>query len=465
MGLMRGLREAIANRSGNVVIAFALIMVPLLGVIGAAVDYTRARNAADKIQVALDNAALAAVRDPDSTTKASMLAFARRQLETVLGPDGSLAIAELDGDMVGETVWLQARVRVATTFMRVVNVDDMPVTRYSEASYGRKSIDIALVLDNTGSMGSRSKMNELKRALCGDTSCTNATPTSGFMHIMREAAGGPSRIRVGLVPFDLTVRVPQSVQDVVRTERPLTSRVTVPPRGRGFCTVPGGPTDVERVSWLRFAAADADPRTGCNTSGRARPASWDGCVWDRDRIPDDLDVTDADVDTDDPRTLFPAVNCRNNGLARMAPLADVWTANAAIIGSLRDMRPSGNTNVTIGAAWGMAMLTAREPFVEAGTIAGDDIERFMILLTDGDNTQNKFGDSRNDMDARTRLACEAALDEGITVVTVRVINGNRDLLRRCASSPDLYYEVSQASDLTRVFDEIARRIGSTRLTQ
>ncbi|MGP9820230.1 VWA domain-containing protein [Salinarimonas sp. NSM] len=465
MGLRRRVREAIAARSGNVAIAFALVMVPLFGLVGAAVDYTRARNAADRIQLALDNAALAAVRDPDATTKESLVAFARQQLQAVLGPDASLVIAELDGDKVDETVWLRARVQVATTFMRVVNVDDVSVSRYSEASYGRKSIDIALVMDNTGSMGSRSKMTELKRALCGDASCTNANPTSGFMHIMREAASGPNRIRVGLVPFDISVRVPQSVQDTVRTARPLTSRVTVPPRGSGYCTVPGGPIDVERVSWLRFAAADADPRTGCSSWGRATPATWDGCVWDRDHIPDDLDVTDADVDVDDPRTLFPAVNCANTRLARMAPLADVWTQNASIVSSIREMEPSGNTNVTIGAAWGTAMLTEREPFVEAGTIAGDEVERFMILLTDGDNTQSKFSRNRNDMDARTRAACDSAKQAGIVVVTVRVINGNRDLLRRCATSSDLYYEVSQASDLKRVFDEIARRIGSIRLTQ
>ncbi|WP_169728773.1 VWA domain-containing protein [Salinarimonas rosea] len=460
------MREAIASRGGNVTLAFALVMVPILGLIGAAVDYTRARNAADRIQLALDNAALAAVRDPDATSKETLLTFARQQLETVLGPDASLTIAELDGDKVDETVWLRARVRVGTTFMRVVNVDDVSVSRYSEASYGRKSIDIALVMDNTGSMGSRSKMTELKRALCGDTSCTNANPTSGFMHIMREAASGPDRIRVGLVPFDIGVRVPQAVQDTVRTERPLTSRVTVPPRGSGYCAVPRGPVDVQRVSWLRFAAADADPVvTDCSRWGRTTPATWDGCVWDRDQIPDDLDVTDADVDLDDPRTLFPAVNCPNTRLARMAPLADVWTQNAGIISSLRQMEPSGNTNVTIGAAWGMAMLTERAPFVEAGTITGDEVERFMILLTDGDNTQSKFSRNRSEMDPRTQAACDSAKDAGIVVVTVRVINGNRDLLRRCATSPDLYYEVSRASDLKQVFDEIARRIGSIRLTQ
>ncbi|GGK53917.1 TadE/TadG family type IV pilus assembly protein [Salinarimonas ramus] len=466
MSLRRHLRDAVANRSGNVAIAFGLVLVPLLGMAGATIDYTRARNTAETIQLALDNAALAAVRDPDETTREEMLEFARKQLEGVLGNDAKLSVVSLTGDKVDETVWLEAEVRVETTFLRVVNIDDVTVSRFAEASYGRRQIEIALVLDNTGSMSSRNKMRELKRALCGDASCSSSQPSSGFVHVMREAARGADRIRVGLVPFDTTVRVPLAIEEAVADETPLTSNVTVPPRGRGgFCTGNAVPTRVERVSWLRFAAADKDAGDGCDTNRRATPTDWDGCVWDRDRIPDDFDVTHAGVDLDDPRTLHPASNCRAN-LARMAPLTDVWTSGGAIVSAIGSMQPSGNTNVTIGAVWGAAMLSPSEPFTES--LSGEDeeeVERFMILLTDGDNTENKFGDNNRTMDERTEAACTSAKDAGITVVTVRVINGNAGLLRRCASSSELYYDVSQASDLGPVFDEIARRIGSVRLTQ
>jgi nitric oxide reductase activation protein len=96
--------------------------------------------------------------------------------------------------------------------------------------------------------------------------------------------------------------------------------------------------------------------------------------------------------------------------------------------------------------------------------AQPNLSRFMILLTDGDNTENRRTGSSSAIDARTRLACANAKAQGIVVYSVRVIEGNRDLLRECASSPANYYEVSAASQLDAVFRTIASQIGSIRLT-
>ena len=88
----------------------------------------------------------------------------------------------------------------------------------------------------------------------------------------------------------------------------------------------------------------------------------------------------------------------------------------------------------------------------------------MILLTDGDNTESKSATNQSLIDDRTRLACTAAKSQGITIYSVRVIDGDRDLLRDCASAPANYFEVANASQLTPVFTEIANRIGSIRIT-
>ena len=48
---------------------------------------------------------------------------------------------------------------------------------------------------------------------------------------------------------------------------------------------------------------------------------------------------------------------------------------------------------------------------------------------------------------------------------MRVIEGNRDLLRECASGPSNYYEVADASQLDEVFKSIARKINGIRLTR
>jgi hypothetical protein len=88
----------------------------------------------------------------------------------------------------------------------------------------------------------------------------------------------------------------------------------------------------------------------------------------------------------------------------------------------------------------------------------------MILLTDGDNTENRYTGSRAAIDARAEKACAAAKAQGVTIYAIRVIEGNQNLLKTCASSASHYYEVANAAQLTPVFESIAGRIGAIRLT-
>ncbi|MFY8151194.1 MAG: VWA domain-containing protein, partial [Hyphomicrobiales bacterium] len=158
----------------------------------------------------------------------------------------------------------------------------------------------------------------------------------------------------------------------------------------------------------------------------------------------------------------PADFCAQSTLAPILPLTSDWTA---LTNAINSMTPVGNTNVTIGANWGMATLTPGVPFTEAKPFATPRLQKYMILLTDGENTQNRFTTNGSAIDARTTLACQTAKDAGIRIYTVRVINGDRTLLQNCATTPSMYYEVSSASQLTPVFQQIAREISQIRLTQ
>jgi len=157
------------------------------------------------------------------------------------------------------------------------------------------------------------------------------------------------------------------------------------------------------------------------------------------------------------------VACRSNDLARMASLMDVKANGPQLITALAAMKPSGNTNLTIGVNWGMNMLMPGGPMSNA-IPAEPNLSRFMILLTDGDNTENRQGGSAAAINARARLACTNAKEQGIVIYAVRVIEGNKSLLQDCSSGPGYYYEVATAAQLDDVFKAIAGRIGSIRLT-
>jgi histidyl-tRNA synthetase len=106
-----------------------------------------------------------------------------------------------------------------------------------------------------------------------------------------------------------------------------------------------------------------------------------------------------------------------------------------------------------------------------------DLDKVIILLTDGDNTANRWDDTNDatnssqaaaivaKIDKRTQKACENVKAANIKLYTVRVINGNADLLQNCASSPDMYYDVQNASQLNEVFSAIATNLANLRIAK
>src|SRR5437762_3158358 len=61
--LKRSCRSFARSSEGSVVTTFALSLVPLVGLVGAAVDYSAATNARTSLQVSLDAALIAGAKD------------------------------------------------------------------------------------------------------------------------------------------------------------------------------------------------------------------------------------------------------------------------------------------------------------------------------------------------------------------------------------------------------------------
>ena len=128
------------------------------------------------------------------------------------------------------------------------------------------------------------------------------------------------------------------------------------------------------------------------------------------------------------------------------------------------MKAGGTTNVTIGMAWGWHALTTGAPLTE-GKAAAKDLDKVLVLLTDGDNTENRWGTNPSEIDKRTQAVCANIKKDNIKVYTVRVIEGNQALLRGCASGDTNYFEVTQASQLNAVFKSIATSLATLRIAK
>ena len=404
-GLQKLLRAFRSAESGNVATMFGIMLVPILGLVGTAVDYSRATSARTGLQAALDSTALMLSKDAQNLTQTEL---SKRADQTFKALFTRTEVANLEVKALFATpqsgsfkLDVSASGTVPAAFVRVFGMSDLKIDSSTEVLWGMKRLEVALALDNTGSMAQSGKMTELKKAV------------KTLLDTLQKAAKKPDDIKVAIVPFDTTVRL---------------SNGNNPP------------------SWIRF-------------DGSPKKKDWEGCIEDRDQS-NDVKDTPADVNTSS--TLFLAAACGGNGsLTKMRELTNDWTALRSTVDA---MTPNGNTNVTIGLVWGWHALTANLPFT-GGSAPAPDLDKAIILLTDGDNTQNRWTSTASAIDARTKLACDNIKAANIKIYTVRVIAGNATLLRGCATNAGMYYDVQQASELNSVFTAIAQNLANLRLAK
>ncbi len=189
-------------------------------------------------------------------------------------------------------------------------------------------------------------------------------------------------------------------------------------------------------------------------------ANWSGCVIDRTQ-PYDVQ-SDAPV-TGNASTLYPAAKCATNSLL---PIQELTTDISSVRDYAKKMTPAGNTNITIGIQWGMEVLSPTAPFSTGAAFTDSTVSKYMIILTDGLNTQNRWTTKSTDIDLRTALACKEAKEKlHITLFTVRLEQGNSDMLSTCASKTGYYYNLSNASQISGALGGIMKSIKKIRLTQ
>jgi Flp pilus assembly protein TadG len=161
----------IPANDGNVAVIFAIILVPLLGFVGAAVDYTRANSARSSMQVALDSAALMVSKDIGTTptlTASQITAKAITYFNALYtnpnSPAVTVSAAYTPNTGKGATVVVSGSGAVPTEFLTVVGFPQLGISSSSTTTWGNARMRVAMALDNTGSMNSDGKLAALKTA-------------------------------------------------------------------------------------------------------------------------------------------------------------------------------------------------------------------------------------------------------------------------------------------------------------
>lgn len=138
---------------GGVAMIFAAALVPLVVVTGFGLDYLRVMSARDRLQVAIDQATLAAAKEMASKTDAELITLAKSWIASA-GLDSDYEIASTQVLRNAQSITINASVDVPTTFSRLMGLSTLSTAAASTATGSNEVyMNVYLLLDNSASMG------------------------------------------------------------------------------------------------------------------------------------------------------------------------------------------------------------------------------------------------------------------------------------------------------------------------
>lgn len=439
-------------RRGAAAILTALMFSVLLLVLALVVDIGRLYVVQNKAQQASDAALLGAVAtaysnaentDPAVVEAAVNAEYAR--LFAANYPAGYMGstIQNLNVSAGAGGAWRATfDAELPTLIMGVFNQHSTSAGILSEVTRGFGSVpgrqlELAMVLDNTGSMagavaGGGTKIQALYYA------------TLDLIDIIFGEAETLNNVHISFVPYEAVVNV-----------------------GSG------------RASWVQA------PYVATYNSYAAFYGPGNGFLSNRhyDRTPQNAynDISDAPPTSEETRfripTPFAGATCQDGPGGQLPPMRFALNSKSQLVAAAGTMGVGGCTRINVGLMWGWFTLSPNwrgvwgEPSAFPQDFAPETRDKALILMTDGLNTvyygQNGFADD----DVTTAQLCEAVKAQGITVYTVGLganpSEVNETLLRDCASNPAYYWFAPTAADLRTAFRQIADTLlySSIRLSQ
>ncbi len=504
--MIKTIKKFFGCSAGGVANIFAITVMPLSLLVGGSIELTNMELSKRQLSSALDAAVLAVAREiTEDQEEANALGYAF--LQASLPEDLKDRITEYNFQITDADVTGSASLSVQhVIFSQLPGIDT--VSAHAEALREAKYVEVALVLDNTGSMGG-SKISSLRSA------------AHSLVDILFGDQTYPEYLKVGVVPYVATVNIKnEHFSETWMDVYALNSR-----HGENF--------DESEGSVNHF------------TLFNQMVVEWKGCVESR---PSGYDVTDDAPTTTDVETLFVPYlwpdepphegndhDYDNNyiyddGLDEDATPAERQANAAKYVGGVNtyDETPSntsgpnkscpepltaltndrsrvesaidamdtwndGGTNGAVGLKWGWAVLSPGEPFSQGAAYDDDETRKVLVMMTDGENQiwggwdnhnkshYNSYGylglehlgtSSKNSAKAeindRMLTLCDNIKAQGIQIYTITFrVNSSalQDTYEACASDPSMYFNSPSDNELKSNFKVIARKIANLRLTR
>jgi len=440
------------SEQGNIAMLFGIAVVPIITFVGAAVDYTRANTARSSMQSAMDSTSLMLAKDlQDGTINTSQITQKAQDYFKALyaNPDAkSVGVVATYTAAAGNgsKIEIAGNGKIDTSFMRLVGIPDIKFNTNATSAWGNVRMRVAMALDVTGSMADDGKMPAMQ------------TAAKSLIDQLSPLAKNPGDIYISVVPFAKDVNFGSSYYNQTYMDWSVWEAAN---NTMGTCSNSSYTT---KSSCLQNSS-----RTW--THDRSK---WTGCVTDRSQ---DYDTKNTAPSSSNAPTMVVAEEyvsgqekyCKTGNDPYMPPIMPLsydWSALKTMIGTLQ---PTGNTNQGIGLAWGWLTLGTGAPFnAPAKDTANYTYKEAIILLSDGLNTQNRYGNNASDIDARQKILCDNAKASNITIYTIHVNTGGDPtsaVLKYCASGADKFFEVKKANQTLSVFNSIGQSLAKLRIAK
>ena len=461
------------DQQGAVAVQFAFLALPLTILTFGLLDMNRISVERRQLQDALDAATLMAARSTATTDAALDAVGDAAFMAEMAGLGVTLTKANSTFTLgTGNRVIGSVAVTLKPIISNLWTGTDPIVSAKSEVVRSVNKLEVALVLDNTGSMDSNLGSGGKKITALIDAS----KDLVDTLYAAAARASETDAVKIAVVPFSMTVNVGS-------TYNTATWLAPTMPAATHYGA------DIFTTSQNRFTMMT---QTG---------TSWAGCIESR---PDPYDITDAAPtgtapasmfipyfapdEPDDDKVNYPSSTSKfrdartrsggeiyNNwitddkttstawftrqgqvskyaasnkskvisdakngtrygpnagcGIASVLRMTNVRTTAGAttVKDKLDDMVATGNTNVAMGMIWGWHAVSPNAPFADGSAYNTKNVTKVIVLLTDGDNVMsetNNFNDSTYSgygyvWQKRLKNASNVALDTGATATQRR----------------------------------------------
>ncbi len=450
-------RKFTRDERGNIIILFGVLLVPLVLLLGGSADLARFTRYKSQLSNAVDAASLALARRGEDMSESEATTFVNTYLGAFKLEGSEFKITGLDVKKTDKGFRVSADGAMHTIFLPLGaltgdgrSISSMKMDIVSEVVHSSNRVELALVLDNTGSMN------------CADvvsSSCTGrwSNPASNSRIValksaasklldtlMTDSAVRDGLVKVGVVPFEGAVNIKNSSLDYSWLDWNDVGRASA--NGANFDNYD---IDTSNDSCSRRSCSETAERVGNKwlfdqLRKNDSNVDWAGCVemraapYDQNVAaptasnPDTLfvpffwpDEPDSDNDNGDSYsndyldditsangsgaqrytqkylstkvkwhsgkkdTTLPYESGPNYGCPR--PLLPLTDSKSSVKAAIDDMiaYPAMGTFIPTGLAWGWRVLSPQPPFTQ-GIAPGDEhysqTVKALVLLTDGENS-------------------------------------------------------------------------------